>query len=341
MIRAFDWRDFPTLHRHRERGLCLDTSLEFTRSLTLVPVGALLSYVAPATGIYTFVAAENGNRDKIIGQFSHTAGSANAQLTFISPVSAMTASHTLSLLDHLAQQAGKHGALNLLAEVNERSVAFEILRKSGYAIYARQRIWKMSKAAPNQADTSRWRPATEQDITPVRQLYNAVVPALVQQIEPSSWEPLNGMVCYQEGELVGYVHLIFGPNGILAHPTLHPNIERVSDYLNDLIHVIANRRSLPLYFVVRSHHAWLELYLTEMGAEAGPYQAVMVKRLAILQKAALPLRVPATGLEAVQPEIPVATFGPPRIYENRTLAAQKLSRAAFKTTGSYGSHPTP
>ncbi|GAB4577642.1 MAG: hypothetical protein Fur0022_03730 [Anaerolineales bacterium] len=284
-------------------------SLDLTRSMTLVPVGALLSYVAPATGIYTFVATENDNhQNKVIGQFSLAPGSSNAQLTFIAPASSLTAAHTVALLDHLAQQAGKHGAFNLLAEVNERSVAFEILRKAGYAIYARQRIWKIPKPPTNHVDTSRWRTATEQDAVPVRQLYTSVVPALVQQTEPSLWEQLTGLVCYQDDELIGYIHLIHGPHGILAQPILHPNIEHVSDHLNEIIHLIPNRRALPLFFVVRSHQAWLELYLTEMGAEAGSYQAVMVKRLAILQKATLPLRTPNTGLEAVKPEIPVTTI---------------------------------
>jgi hypothetical protein len=306
MIRPFDWRDFSTLHRHRDRGLCLDMSLELTRSMTLVPVGALLSYMAPATGIYTFVAAKNGS-DKVIGQFSHAPNSSNAQLTFLSPSSALPASHTLTLLDHLAVQAGKHGALNLLAEVNERSVAFEILRKVGYAIYARQRIWKIARPTSPQPDAPHWRNATEQDVSALRQLYHAVVPALVQQTEPSPWEQLTGLVCYQQDELLGYVHLIQGPHGTLAQPVIHPNIEHISEHLSELVQMIFARRGAPLYFVVRSHQAWLELYLTEMGAEAGPYQAVMVKRLAILQKMTLPLRIPNTGLETAQPEIPVAT----------------------------------
>lgn len=317
MIRPFDWRDFPTLHRHRERGLCLDMSLELTRSMTLVPVGALLSYVAPATGIFTFIAMENGiSSSKVIGQFAYTPGSSSAQLTFLSPESALTETHTISLLDHLAVQAGKQGAHNLLAEVSERSVAFEIMRKAGYAIYARQRIWKIPKLSPH-ADSSQtppgptWRTASEQDIGPVRQLYSSLVPALVQQTEPSLWEQINGLVCYQEDELIGYVHLINGPNGILAQPILHPNVERVTEHLNEIVNLIPNRRALPLYFVVRSHQAWLELYLTEMGAEAGIYQAVMVKRLAILQKVTLPLRVPNKGLEVAQPEIPATTFAAP------------------------------
>jgi len=309
MIRPFDWRDFPTLHRHRDRGLYLDMSLELTRSMTVVPVGALLSYVAPATGIYTFVAKDDRNpSSKVVGQFAYNPASSNAQLTFLSPESALTASHTLSLLDHLAQQAGRHGAYNLLAEVNERSVAFEVLRKAGYAIYARQRIWKTTKTQTH--ESSRWHTATERDIGSVRQLYTSLVPALVQQTETAPWEQINGLVCYQENDLIGYVHLVDGPHGILAQPILHPNVEQVSEHLNEIVTSTPNRRALPLYFVIRSHQAWLELYLTEMGAEAGPYQAVMVKRLALLQKVTLPLRVPNKGLEAVQPEFPVATFIP-------------------------------
>lgn len=178
MIRPFDWRDFPTLHRHRDRGLCLDMTLELTRSLTLVPVGALLSYMAPATGIFTYVATEDGiSSKKVIGQFAHNPTSPNAQLTFLSPEVSLTANHTLSLLDHLASQAGKHGAHNLLAEVNERSVAFEIMRKAGYAIYARQRIWKIARTPQESPESPQWRLASERDTGHVRQLYTTLVPA--------------------------------------------------------------------------------------------------------------------------------------------------------------------
>jgi hypothetical protein len=222
----------------------------------------------------------------------------------------------------------------LLAEVSQRSVAFEIMRKAGYAIYARQRIWKIARTPQVPPESPQWRMASERDTGHVRQLYTTLVPALVQQTEPSPWEQLNGLVCYQGDELIGYIHLIDGPNGILAQPILHPNIEQVSEHLNEIVTLIPNRRRVPLYLVVRSHQAWLELYLTEMGAESGPYQAVMVKRLAILKKATLPLRIPNTGLEAVQPEIPVATFKPSGseiILYDTTKNYRRLGRTLRRT----------
>lgn len=310
MIRPFDWRDFPALHHQRHRGLYLDMSLELTRSTTLVPVGALLSYFASAAGIYTYVAANHDQpSQKIIAQFAYTQDAPYAQLAFLTPESAITSAQALALLDHLAHQAGKQGAHYLLAEVNDRSLAFDVLRKAGYAIYTRQRIWKappLTNLQPNHQTS--WQPTKDHDINSIRQLYASLVPALVHQIEPPPWNHLNGLVCYQDDELIGYVRLITGPNGILAHPILHPKIEAVSDHLHEILQQIPNRRNLPIYFVVRSHQAWLELYLTEMHAEPCSYQAVMLKRLAVPQKIAFPLRLPNPGLESPQPEAPAATF---------------------------------
>jgi hypothetical protein len=304
MIRSFDWRDFPTLHRNRYRGLCLDMSLALTRSMTLVPVGALLSYVAPATGIFTYVSTNESERqERVIGQFSHANGSPFAHLVFLSPETALTHSETLELLDHLAHQAGSRGAHNLLAEVNERSVAFDVLRQAGYGIYARQRVWQVKHELHRKGDDLNWTQATENDESAVRHLYTSLVPALVQQAEPHPWQEMDGLVCYEDDELLGFVQLTYGPNGILAQPVIHPNIEQVSNHLATVIHLIPNRRSRPLYFIVRSHQAWLELFLTEIEAEAGSYQAVMVKRLVTPQKITLPLKLPSTGLDTVQPEI--------------------------------------
>ena len=305
MIRSFDWRDFPSLHRNRHHGLYLDTSVALTRSLTRIPVGALLSYVAPATGIFTYVATNDGDSSgRIIGQFSHNPGSHYAHLVFLAPEKALASPDTPALLDYIAQQAGKRGAHNLLAEVNERSVAFDVLRKAGFAIYSRQRIWRIDREAGENGEQPPWKPVTEKDQHAIRHLYSSLVPALVQQAEPPPWENMNGLVCYHGEELLGYVRLIYGPHGILAQPFIHPNVEQASAHIAAITRAVPNRRSRPLYMVVRSHQAWLELYLTELNAEPGLYQAVMVKRLVIPQKIVNTLKLNHTGLENIQPETP-------------------------------------
>jgi hypothetical protein len=308
MIRAFDLRDFPTLHRNRNHGLCLDTGLALTRSMTLVPAGALLATLAPATGIFTYVVADDAaNQNLLVGQFMHAAGSSYAKLTFITPESQLDSTNALTLLDYLAQIAGERGAFNLLAEVDERSIAYEVLRRAGYAIYTRQRNWELTE--PAQPPPNLWLPAHEDTENVVQRLYHELVPALVQQTEPPPWEKINGLIHAPDEDLVAYVHLSFGPRGILAQPFIRPDAENVEQLLSALYASLPGVRARRVYLCVRSHQAWLGPFLDELGYNSGPPQAVMVKRLVKTQKITLPIRIPA-GLETVKPEIPSSGFEP-------------------------------
>jgi hypothetical protein len=55
---------------------------------------------------------------------------------------------------------------------------------------------------------------------------------------------------------------------------------------------------------VRSYQAWLESVLEDLDAQAGPRQAVMVRRLAKLQK--VEERISAIDKVLVKPTAPVA-----------------------------------
>jgi hypothetical protein len=304
MIRAFDWRDVTTLHRNRKESLYLDTALALTGHMMPVPVSALISSVVPVTGSHTFVTTEKSDTgQRVIGQFSHPQDSLYAHLTFLSPEKAIPSSQAAALLDGLAYQAGMRGAHNLLADVNERSAAFKIMRRAGYAIYGRQRIWEIKRTLPEDENESGWSSAGGHDEAAVRSLYQTLVPGIVQQTEPPPWEALNGKVCYRNGDLLAFAQITAGAQGILIEPFMHPNIDSVSRHLSSLINAMDNRRDRPVYVVVRSHQAWIEFYLTELGAQAGPRQAIMVKRLILPRKIELPIKVPAAALETAQPEI--------------------------------------
>ena len=92
------------------------------------------------------------------------------------------------------------------------------------------------------------------------------------------------MVYYQNGELLAFVELKYGQRGIWVQPFVHPDAEDVQQILLDLFSKIPNRRSRPVYICVRSYQSWLELAIEELGGEAGPRQAVMVKQLVTPQK---------------------------------------------------------
>jgi hypothetical protein len=128
-----------------------------------------------------------------------------------------------------------------------------------------------------------------------------LIPGLVQQVEPFPAERLHGLVYCQENDLLAYVELKYGHRGIWAQPFVHPDLEDASPRLAGLLAVLPNRLSRPVYLCVRSYQSWLEPGLESMGAEPSPRQAMMVKHLAIPQKALRTLSLPA--IEGGRPEI--------------------------------------
>jgi len=301
-VRSFDWRDLPALHRFRHQSVFLNSPLVLTRGPMLMS-GALLSTLAPAMGIFTSVSVDDGVKDQIlIGQSLHALGAQCAQLTFLTPDEALDSAGLQPLLEHLSGQAVERGAFRLLADVDERTQAYEALRQAGYAIYARQRIWQLKDSYTGEAIPTDWSQANDKDLIQVRSLYNNLIPGLVQQVEPFPSSRLHGLVYRTGDDLLAYVELRYGHRGIWAQPFFHPDVEDAAGRLASLLaSSLINRYSRPVYLCVRSYQSWLELAMEELGAEPGPRQAVMVKHLAIPQKALRPLTLPA--IEGGHPEI--------------------------------------
>jgi hypothetical protein len=307
-VRPFDWRDLPALHRHRNQVLFLDSTRLLTQGPRLIPAGALFSYFAPATGIFTYRCTgggkSNGEQSRsgtLLGQVVHPAGSASARLSFIAPVSGLESDSLPKLLELITTEIGERGGFHLLADVDEQDPAFEHLRKAGFGIYARQRIWQLTGAPKGDPLATLWRAGSSRDSLRVRALYNDLVPGLVQQVEPPPANRPRGLVYLENGELLAYIEIRYGPRGIWAQPFIHPDAEKVTARLVDLMRNLPYRRGRPVYFCVRSYQSWLESAIEELGAEAGPRQAVMVKRLALPQRALRPYVLPA--LEGGHPEV--------------------------------------
>lgn len=308
-VRHFDWRDFPALHRLRNQSVFLDSALVLMRGPMMLP-GALFSYLAPSMGIFTYVLnGDEAGGSPVFGQFIHLIGSPFSHLTFLAPDGALDSAEVPALVEHMTVQSGERGALRLLADVDERSEAFETLRQCGFAIYSRQRIWQLTGFPDGRSQLTTWRSAISQDEIPIRSLYNNLVPAMVQQVEPLVTQRPKGMVYYDHGDLIAFVELKYGHRGIWAQPFVHPDAQDMARHFLDLLSKVPNRRSRPVYICVRSYQAWLETAIEDLGAEAGPRQAVMAKQLVSQQKASRGFAIPA--LEGGQPEItaPVAQLG--------------------------------
>lgn len=285
-VRPFDWRDLPALHRHRNQALFLDSTRLLTQGPQLIPAGALFSYFAPAIGIFTYrCTGEENSHGTLMGQVVHPAGSTSARLSFVAPEFALQSGGLPELIELIAAEIGERGAYHLLADVDEQGDAFPHLRKAGFAIYTRQRIWQLTGAPQGDPVSTDWKAGSPRDCLRVRALYSDLVPNLVQQVEPPPADRPRGLVSYEDGELTAYIEIRYGPRGIWVQPFIHPDAEKVPARLVNLMRNLPYRRSRPVYLCVRSYQSWLEPAIEDLGAEAGPRQAVMVKRLAIPQKA--------------------------------------------------------
>jgi hypothetical protein len=311
-FRPLDWRDIPLLHRIRDSGLCFDSELAYTSGPHALQ-NALFGVFNPGRSTLTVVGrVEN---QALVGQILHDNSQPHARLAFIGPAEIVNDSACERLLEALAQTAGENGAHNLIAEVNEHSPAFECLREAGFAIYARQRIWRLNESGDATAPlpdhqpprSPSWRPETSADETPIHFLYVNLVPGLVQQAEPPPHRTGRGMVYWSGGDLLGYLDIDRGPLGDWIQPYFHPAAEEPEALLGDYIARTNPRRRVPLYVCVRSYHGWLRTPLERLGFEVDSDQAVMVKRLAASVRR--PALVPLPALEGTRPE-PTAPFIP-------------------------------
>jgi len=305
-VRFFDWRDLPILHRYRHRGLFLDAATMLTRGQFLVPAGAMLAYFAPAIGIFTFL-CENGDHSEspLLGQVTHPPGSPSARLSFLAPESALESFELPALLDYAALQIGERGAFHIQAEVDEQHGALEPLRNAGFAIYARQRIWQLEEPPSLEVEPLACRLCKDQDVPAVRSLYNDLVPGLVQQVEPPPRSGSRSLVYYQDGMLLAYLELRYGPFGIWVQPFVHPDAENSVNQLVLRLQNLPNRHSRPVYVCVRSYQSWLEPFIDEIGAKSSSSQALMVRHLAISRLAAQVFALPAINGKHPEPTAPM------------------------------------
>jgi hypothetical protein len=295
-VRSLDLLDLPLLSRYRREVLSLYGARILTHGNPLGAM-AMLSYLNPRRHIYTAVASENGR--SLMGQVILNGDETSARLTFLAPTEHINGL-TLLLLDHLTTQAGEWGAFHLLAEVDENSPVFRSLRQAGFAMYAWQRVWKLPKLELP-AGGSSWREAEENDWPAIQSLHGQIIPALIQPVDALP-KQVSGLVCRPEGNLQAYVAINSGPEGIWIQPLVPPDSWCGPERLAGL----SGWGNRPVYFCVRSYQAWLETVLEDLGAEAGPRQAVMVRRLAKTIKESLAVSVMEKALAKAKPAAPVS-----------------------------------
>jgi hypothetical protein len=297
--RSFAWHDIITFYRYRHQLVCTDSAQALTNGSPVGPM-ALLARLNPSVGSYTGIFSAGGVTP-LVGHMRYVVGDRSAHILFLMPEDGLNQPGLINLLEHLAAQAGAWGAFHLLAEIEETSCALEGMRRSGFSVYAWQRIWKYSPSKDNTTANgsasagpknghSGWRPAASVDEISIRNLYQALVPPLVQSAEPLTSRKLPGWVYQHEGETLAYVEGTYGPQGIYLQPLIHPAVENVSQLLAGLLDRQPTLLGRPIFLAIRSYQAWLETVVRDLECQVGPRQALMVKHLVLHQRDALPAR---------------------------------------------------
>jgi hypothetical protein len=273
--------DLPLVHRLSPLGVSLDSATTLTRGVHTIEGAVWGSVPLADLGTPTFV-VRVGKTDAV-AQFRHKAGDQHAHIVFIAPdvEKCKDDSAWLHLLDAMIVAAGKRGATTLNAEVDENSAAFVVLRQAGFAVYARQEIWKRDPAPVAVGADAILRPETERDAFGIQALYASIMPRLVLQADAPPETGRGGFVYEQDDQLVAYVSVQEGKCGIYVQPFIHPEAyDQSQPIVTAALSRLPRADRLPVYFCVRRYQDWLRGSLSTLGFEAWASQAVMVKHTA-------------------------------------------------------------
>lgn len=281
--------DLALVRRLASSQLSMDTSTALTRGMN--PLEAALLTVVPLAdmGFPTLILRDN--EQGYIGQIRHRAGETHAHMASLAPVPDEALSYLpwMQLVNGMIATAGKRGAMTLTAEVPESAYAvFEILRKSGFSVYARQMVFQRLPAKITPAPAPRRvmvRPVVARDLAQLSSLYANLVPGLVQHADPPQFFDTgrNGTVslvveALTEGRVLGYLPVIEGKSGLVVKPLLHPDVfDETEAVFGEALHLWQKAERLPLYVCVRSYQEWIGSPLQRLGFSLYEQQLLFVK----------------------------------------------------------------
>ena len=247
-----------------ENECILNSELGLTHDVVTPNVSGVL---LPKRGLHTMLVRVDDQT--VVGQFRIRMDDTNAHMVFIAPRLEPECSDTawLHLLDAMAQEAGRRGAHTLTAEIDESSTLFETMRIAGFAIYARQEIWRREAGALSLAgDTIELDEMSNADVLGIQSLHAQTTPRMVQQIADFG---TRGYIYRENGRILGYIAVSEGKNGVYLMPCLHPDTYKHAPAIIAAAAARANRaEKVPVYIRIRRYQDWLEDALTGLGFES-------------------------------------------------------------------------
>lgn len=271
--------DLPLVVRLTDDSTVLDSTLGYTRDVH-GPNGALLSSILlPQRGLHTLIA--RADKQQAVGQFRVKSEGNLAHIVYIAPELEPHIDDTawLHIFDAMAREAGKHHVHALIAEVNEDDCLFETMRTAGFAVYARQQIWRRLPDADHHPTGRKvsLKAQTDADVPGILALFSATVPGMLQQVVTLGED---GMVFRKNDRVEAYITLSEGKNGIYLTPYMHPEIsDDAPDIFAEALRMIRRVDKVPVFINVRRHQNWFTMSLRVLGFEPGPQQAVMVRHI--------------------------------------------------------------
>jgi len=224
----------------------------------------------------------------LIGQVELPRGGRSAHLLYYLAQDPQGEEWLPNLLEGLVKEAGSMGATNVTAEVDENHPAFESFRRSGFSVYARQRIWRMPSESPKLSlQKDHWRDINEMDRFYMHSLIQSLVPPMVQHVEDVSRLEIQGLVYLERGERYGLVDCQYGLHGIFVQPYLHPEVTDTREVFQQLLGKLPAVFDRPVYLAIRSYQAWLERDLDALGAESSATSVLMVKHIGLNARVSL------------------------------------------------------
>ena len=302
MIRVCGWRDLGLLRRLTPLGVCLHSEAALTTGARVLQKG-LVGLFAARRGATTLVWRGNSDKTDAFAQMQVEDSAQRARVYFLAPAGAETPQHSaVALLEGLAHEAGRRGTRFVMAEALEGSAAFAVLRSVGYAIYARQQVYRLVARSSAAKTDIVLEPCSPQDKIACQRLYSNIVPALVRQVESTPTGTDGGFFLRRDDDVVVLLSVNRGPKGIWVHPYVHPEAE---DSIGEVLAAFLLEEELdahrPVYVCARNYQSWLRGALQAAGFELWGQQTVMVKQLVV--SARKPIRMAMAAINTTEVEI--------------------------------------
>lgn len=282
MIRPFQLRDLPLLHRLGARGVALHT--ESTLTGRNIPLWDAVRHLFLGDQFPTYVwKARDGSASGFV-RLRLLIDAPHAQIVYLGakPRRAKTITNEImwgALLEDLVVEVGRQGIHSLEAEVSEVGAELPILRRAGFAVYTRQDIWVLRQFDVNDDPSAMLRRRRSVDDWDIQLLYSNTVPRLIQLVEPApplKWGEI--WVLREDEELTAFIHVADGPSTTWLRFFLHPNTKsKTEEIVTAALRLRPPTFNRPLYCCVRRYQSWLQTSLESKGFQLWGSQAVMVK----------------------------------------------------------------